>query len=130
MNKLSKDAILIIMSKLDDKSILIFSLTDKYRYELCKNEDFWRNRLFSRFKLSLEEAKTFKESSWKNLYLSIIHYLSLANNDVNKAMKRAAKEGNNGLVNFFISQGAHNWDWGMYEAALGGYKDLVDFFSQ
>ena len=66
METISRDPMLQIMMNLDDKSLLNFCLTDKRGSELCKNEDFWRNRLFSRFKLSLEEAISFKYSAPKS----------------------------------------------------------------
>ena len=34
------------------------------------------------------------------------------------------------LIEFFISKGANDWDWGMAEAAFGGHKELIDFFQQ
>lgn len=32
------------------------------------------------------------------------------------------------LVDFFISKGANNWDWGFDGAKKGGHQDLIDFF--
>ena len=43
-------------------------------------------------------------------------------------MDGAALGGHKDLVEFFITKGANNWDRGMTQAALGGHKDLVEFF--
>lgn len=45
-------------------------------------------------------------------------------------MCNAARGGHKDLVEFFISKGANNWDWGMLEADKGGHKDLIKFFRQ
>ena len=43
-------------------------------------------------------------------------------------MRCAAIGGHKDLVEFFISKGANDWNWGMRGAAEGGHQDLVDFF--
>jgi hypothetical protein len=48
--------------------------------------------------------------------------------DNNKAMFYAAYGGCKNLVDYFISKGACDWNWGMRCAAEGGYKELVDYF--
>ena len=48
--------------------------------------------------------------------------------DVNYGMYGAAGGGNKELVEFFIHKGAWDWNWGMRGAAEGGYKELVDLF--
>ncbi len=51
-----------------------------------------------------------------------------SNYSKNKNMCIAARGGHKYLVEFFISKGANEFDWGMYSAAQGGHQDLVDFF--
>ena len=51
-------------------------------------------------------------------------------NHWNWGMTVAALGGHKDLVDFFISKGANNWYQGMKGAAEGGHKDLVDFFKQ
>ena len=48
--------------------------------------------------------------------------------DVNSGMYGAAKGGYKDLVDLFIKKGATDWDWGMVCAAKGGHKELVDLF--
>ncbi len=43
-------------------------------------------------------------------------------------MEHAAIGGHKDLVDFFIAKGANDWNLGMRHAASGGHKDLVDFF--
>src|SRR3989344_596329 len=48
--------------------------------------------------------------------------------NVNSGMYGAAEGGHKELVDLFVKQGANSWDWGMYGAAEGGHKELVDLF--
>ena len=48
--------------------------------------------------------------------------------DADVSMKNAAREGHKNLIDFFIGEGARNWNDGMAGAAGKGYKYLVDFF--
>ena len=43
-------------------------------------------------------------------------------------MHGAARVGHQDLVEFFIVEGADNWNFGMRGAAQGGHRDLVKFF--
>ena len=45
-------------------------------------------------------------------------------------MREAAHGGHKHLVEFFISQGADNWNQAMRGAACGGHKHLVELFHQ
>ena len=61
----------------------------------------------------------------------ILKQLPLTNLDFK--LKCTAYIGDMGLVEFFIDKDiknglANDWDWGMYGAALGGHKELVEFF--
>jgi hypothetical protein len=40
----------------------------------------------------------------------------------------ASQGGHLSLVEFFISKGISDWEWGMYYAAQGGHLSLVEFF--
>jgi len=58
-----------------------------------------------------------------------VNELIMKGADVNYGMYGAAEGGNKELVEFFIhKEGAWDWNWGMVCAAKGGYKDLVDLF--
>ena len=47
---------------------------------------------------------------------------------VNSGMYGAAEGGHKELVDLFIKNGANDWNDGMRGAAIGGYKELVEFF--
>jgi hypothetical protein len=61
-------------------------------------------------------------------YLSIL-YTSLSTPfNPNKGLEEAAKNGHVDLVEYFVSQGANDWNLGMSGAALGGHMHLVKYF--
>lgn len=66
-----KDTNLMIMEKLDDRSLLNLCLTDKNAAELCRNEPFWRKRYVTRFG---ERAVKYKPANrtWKNNYMQTL----------------------------------------------------------
>ena len=66
-----KDTDLIILSKLDDETLLSFcKIENSYVQKLCNDENFWRQRVKEKF----GNVKKNGDRSWKNLYLNIIHY--------------------------------------------------------
>ena len=64
--------------------------------------------------------------SLEKSYLPILA-TSLAN--PNEGLFKAAKAGDVDLVLYFVSQGANDWDSGMYWAICGGHEKLVEFFN-
>jgi hypothetical protein len=71
-----KDVDLKILFELDDRSLLNACATNKYAYNICKNESFWRDRFISRFGNEVTKYKP-EERSWKNHYMQVIIDLSL-----------------------------------------------------
>ena len=122
----NKDTDLLILGNLDDKSLLNFCLVNQDANRLCSIDSFWRNRLVRKYGQESLEFKS-PNKTWKQFYLSILKYWTF-DDDMDEAMENAAKGGDKDLVDFFISKGANQWDWGMEGAAEGGHKDLVDFF--
>ena len=119
-----KNADLLILDILDDKSLINFCLVNKDANRLCSIDSFWINRLVRKYgKESLQFKSTNK--TWKQFYLSILKYWD---DNVNFAMRKAARGGDKDLVDFFISKGANDWNYGMFYAAQGGHKDLAEFF--
>ena len=114
------------MSKLNDRDLLSVCITDKYANRLCNNEDFWRNRFFSKYEYTKYKSEN---RSWKRFYLLITKYLN-GTKDWNDGMYFAARGGHRDLIEFFIAKGANNWDTGMQYAKSTGHRDLVEFFRQ
>ncbi len=76
-----RDLDLEILKKLDDAELGKICSTNKYFRELCKNQDFWRNRTvdrFSKYLGSLEEINKYRLKAvltWRLYYISLIDYL-------------------------------------------------------
>jgi hypothetical protein len=66
-----KDADLLIMSNLDDETLLSFCLANRSANLLCKDENFWRNRFIGKY-----GKPTFVVSNWRRAYLKTISYLN------------------------------------------------------
>jgi len=124
-----KDTDLIILSKLDDKSLFNFCISnpkDKYIEKLCGDESFWRNRLKNNFP---EFKNTRENRNWKQTYLALAYYSNKYK--PREAMIRVSQKGDKDLVDFFIKKGGKDlssWDIGMGKAAEGGHRDLIEFF--
>ena len=71
-----KDVDLKILSELDDRSLLNVCATNKYVYNTCKDEYFWRNRFVNKYGIEAGDRKP-NERSWKNHYMQVIIDLSL-----------------------------------------------------
>lgn len=66
-----KDTNLMIMEKLDDRSLLNLCLTNKNAAELCRNEPFWYRRYVNRFGKDGTKHKP-ANRTWKNNYLKTL----------------------------------------------------------
>ena len=66
-----RDVDLKILSELDDRSLLNSCSANKYVYNICKDENFWRNRFIKKYG---EHAASYKptDRSWKNHYMQLI----------------------------------------------------------
>ena len=72
-----KDTDMIILSNLDDRSLLSLCSVDQYTKELCKNETFWRNRTITKYG-NISKYKPI-DMSWREFYLKIIIDLNSEN---------------------------------------------------
>ena len=117
-----KDVDKKILSELDDKSLLEFCKTNKYGYELCNDELFWKNRFIRRF----GRADKNDVRSWKDFYLKVVFYMDKYRN---KALARLSMKGirNLDLINFFLVRG-YSPNEGLVGASVGGHLDLVEYF--
>lgn len=66
-----KDLDLIILSKLSDNDLLNACLSNKYIYNICNSDNFWRDRIVKKYGESYLEYKPIY-SNWKNYYMRII----------------------------------------------------------
>ena len=73
MERLKKDELFEILNKLDDKDLLNFCSINRKYQEICQNEDFWRNRFFSKYGNQYGFYKP-KNRTWRNLYLTLVYY--------------------------------------------------------
>lgn len=120
-----RDVDLKILSELDDRDLFNYCKTHKYGRELCNNEDFWRNRVESKFPGAGKIKST--DRTWKNYYLKIVYYFNKYKY-VDEAMFEAVRKNEPDLVRFFVMEGASDWSHGMRLAAYMGNRELVDFF--
>ena len=75
-----KDVDLEILSKMNDRELGRICSTDIYFRNLCKNENFWRNRTIKRFTKYFGNKLNyyFQESqspTWREYYISVVDFL-------------------------------------------------------
>ena len=63
------------LSELDDRELLKVCLNDEYANNLCRDEDFWRERAINKFGRSASFYKP-EEKTWRNYYLKILTDIS------------------------------------------------------
>jgi len=118
-----KDVDLYFLSSLDDRSLLNALNTNKATREYRNNEDMWRNR----FRHLNPEVEFTPKGLWRDFSLSLIKYMALAENDYNKALRLAARDGNADVVKFFAFK-TNNWNYGLFGAIEGGHRNWIDYF--
>lgn len=65
-----RDTDMIILSKLDDRSLLSLCSANTYTNTLCKDENFWRNRTVKKYGNLFKYKPAFM--SWRDYYLKIV----------------------------------------------------------
>ena len=148
----NKDVDKLILAKLDDKSLLNFCLTSKYGNQLCQDENFWLDRINSRYPL-LKEFKPNYET-WRQFFTRMTYYIAkldeefgipyIPNKDYNPeefykrwnnskyiyntAMLKAALGGHTDIIKYLIDEkGARNFNETMASAARGGHTDIIKY---
>lgn len=143
---LSKDILCLIGLELELKNLLNYSLTCKRHKNILISFNFWYNKLQKDFgfkykglKITEEIIKYYKKirslslfERWEIVselgYIQGIHILIKQGVTCwDWGMKYAAKGGHKDIIDFFISQGANDWNGGMSGASYG-HNELVDFF--
>ena len=146
----TKDANLLILDKMDDRTLLSYCQTNRYAENLCNNEDFWRNRFVKVYGIGDAKLKD-KNRTWKNYYLSVLYYTNKYT--TKKALEKVAEKNHLDLFNLFskgmkeydinraiINSGnkdliyklnkidSHLLDVGLLISARKGNRELVDFY--
>ena len=121
-----KDTDLIILSKLDDKTLLSFCSVNKYANRLCYNEDFWRNRLKERFPDSISFKS--RENTYRNFYLSLVKYLNLGDEHIQNEHIQNEHIQNYYNQNEHIQNDTSFWQGKLGNAAMDGNLDLTKYF--
>lgn len=65
-----KDLNLKILSELPDKDLINVITTNKCAYNICNNENFWRDRVVDRYNKVLKYKN--QNMSWKDYYMQIV----------------------------------------------------------
>jgi len=76
--EVTRDSNFLVMQKMDDRTLLNYCKTNKKAAELCRDENFWRNRFVNRFGKDAANYKP-KDRTWKNHYLTTIIDLDFYN---------------------------------------------------
>jgi len=133
-----RDVDLEILSKLDDSELGKMCSTDKYFRNLCKNDDFWRNRTikrFGRYLGTVEEINDFRKKvnipTWRLYYISLVDFIyntlysekQFANNGWRKDFYILNKDISENNENF-INEISDNFKEGKWKKILG--EDLIN----
>src|SRR5665647_2181794 len=94
----TRDANLLILDKMDDRTLLSYCQTNRYSENLCNNEDFWRNRFIKVYGIENAKLKN-KNRTWKNYYLLVTYYTNKYTDK--KALMKVAEKGYMDLFNLF-----------------------------
>lgn len=121
-----KDTDLLILSHLDDRSLLSFCTISRYGRQICSDETFWRNRLIARW-----GNPPFKPRNWKHLYVKTIYYLNLTlQEDVNWAIYYAAKQKDLEVIEFLIHLGAQLYNGAKGAVEVGDINMVIYFLNR
>ena len=76
----NKQTDLIVLAQLDDVSLGRMCQTNQYFKELCRNEDFWRNRTLVRFGTAIprnimDKIRDEKDLTWREYYIRLVDFL-------------------------------------------------------
>ena len=125
-----KDLDIKILNELEDKDLVSYCQTNKQADNICKDQNFWLNRILIRFPyLSLDILKKYKgDRDWSEYYIKdlrkIIGYC------LNKTLRDESKKGRLDHVIIAVNQGAniHAYnDWAVISASINGHIDVVRY---
>lgn len=131
-----KDTDALILSELDDESLLNLCIVDN---TLCQDDNFWRDRFINNF----QKFDKSSNISWRKLYLGVLYYLD--SNQIPKdadliklfknngflqiGLRKAAERGDVKLVQTILKKkgGGIEIDLALIGAAKGSHKALIDY---
>ncbi len=70
-----KDVDKLILNELDDRSLIKMCMTNRYFKNLCKDDEFWRRRYYSKFGRHIENTVNLGKDeyqSWRSKYLETV----------------------------------------------------------
>lgn len=72
----TKDTEYLVLSNLDDRSLLNYCKTAKSAKKICNDDNFWKLRFINKFGERYMKYKS-EEKSWKQFYLEIVSFLDV-----------------------------------------------------
>jgi ankyrin repeat protein len=134
----SKDADLIVLSKLNDEDLLNACQTNKTVAKACKNESFWKSRFIANFdnrfpvKPGYDYPSKYKKDfeTWRNFYLKFIAYTDKYRIN-NNLLRIACFKGDLSLVVYILNNPKTDVNTPhhlpLITAAEGGYDDVIKY---
>lgn len=124
----TKDTDLLILYKLDDKSLCSMRLINSYFNKLISNEIFWLNYIINKYNIDIDILLKFKENSWYKYYIEDLSRINLYNS--NKYLKSGSTKGRLDHVIISLSEGADvhfDNDYSIIWASLNNHLDIVKY---
>ena len=85
-------------------------------------------RVCKRFNAFFQKIKDQRIKNEKKCFEQFSPFIVFTNYSKKKIFEKACKLNDKRVIEYLITKGANNWEWGMSRAAQGGHKDLVNFF--
>ena len=121
MNSLTgnKDTDFLILSQLDDRTLLKYCLTGKQAQKLCNDERFWRTRTYAKFGEVVKPAN----ETWRRFYTKrvLIH-----GQDLDQQLYDAARASDRAEIARLVGMGA-DVQYALDGAIYTQNDDLVKF---
>jgi hypothetical protein len=132
MKSTVKDVDFIILSKLDDESLLNVCKTNKYAASLCNDELFWKRRFHTKYSEFQDISPNLAKMSWKNFYLAIVYYDNKYT-DKENLLKDLAASNYTELTIFFVKlykeiTKQFILDYLLTVASMNNNQELIKFF--
>ena len=121
----NKDLDHIILNKLDDKDLVNVCQTNHKADEICKDQNFWMNRILSKFpSVDMDVLKKYKGSrTWSDYYIYDLRRIIFKENEI----QQAANDGK--LDHLIVLMSKINYDVADLAAgaAVNGHLDVLKY---